>query len=106
MFRIWLLNSNLNNFYHISYSIPSESNLNIKLPGIEREICYLLSVSHSYAGANLYLVMKSASNNHVDIFPLRIGYSKFAVTSVNINTINIAQTGTGGICLEGLIRMN
>ena len=50
--------------------------------------------------------MKNANGDHVDIIPLRTGYSKFTVVSVNVDIINIAQTGTGGECLVGLIRMN
>ena len=66
----------------------------------------MLSVAHSYAGLNLYLLMARSKDKTVLIQPLYTGYAKYTVAAIDLNTIKITQADTGGISKVGILRIS
>ena len=72
-----------------------------------RPSIYLLSISHTYAGYNLYIIMAYSKDSTVSIRQLySTGYEDYAVEALNAYAIKISQKGTGGVSKVGILRIS
>lgn len=95
----------IENFHRI-YAIQKDSSVEITLDN-SRSSIYLLSISHAYAGYDLYIMMAYSKDTTVSIRQLySTGYEDYTVEALNAYTIKISQKGTGGISKAGILRIS
>lgn len=87
----------------MKYDLPSEGSVKITLPHAQG--CYMLSVYHTYAGSNTYILDGFHEESSVAIYSLHENYSGYTVTSADNNTIVVSQRSTGGNSQVGLLRI-
>ena len=85
------------------YDLPIDGSINITLPYTTG--CYILTINHSYAGSNIYIVEGYYEATSVRIYSLHESYSKYTITSVSKETITVSQKDTGGNSRVGLLRI-
>ena len=96
----------LNELYSKSlytYTLPVDSYVDIKLPYANG--CYILTVSHAFAGNNIYIIQGNFSNESIGIYPIKKDYEKFIVTAKGTGAFSISQKDTGGNSEVGLLRI-
>ena len=86
-----------------TYTLPVDSYVDIKLPYTNR--CYILTVSHEFAGNNVYIIQGNFHIESIGIYPIRKDYEKFIVTAKGTGTLSVSQKDTGGNSEVGLLRL-
>lgn len=95
----WISNSNR----LMRYDLPDEGSVKIVLPYAKG--CYMLSVYHSFAGSNTYILDGFHTGSSVAIYSLHESYSGYTVVSADNNAIVVSQKSTGGGAQVGLLRI-
>lgn len=67
--------------------------------------CYILTVNHTWAGNNVYIIQGNMQHTSVGIYTIRKDYEKFIVTAKGTDTLSISQKDTGGNSIAGLLRL-
>ena len=86
-----------------TYTLPVDSYVDIKLPYANG--CYILTVSHIFAGNNIYIIQGNFHSESIEIYPIKKGYEKFIVTAKGTGAFSISQKDTGGNSEVGLLRI-
>lgn len=86
-----------------TYTIPIDSDIDIKLP--QADSCYILTINHTWAGNNVYIIQGNMQHTSVGIYTIRKDYEKFIVTAKGTDTLSISQKDTGGNSIAGLLRL-
>lgn len=86
-----------------TYTIPVDSYVDIKLPYANG--CYILTVSHAFAGNNIYIIQGNFRSESIGIYPIKKDYEKFIVTVKGTGAFSISQKDTGGNSEVGLLRI-
>ena len=86
-----------------TYTLPVDSYVDIKLPYANG--CYILTVSHPFAGNNIYIIQGNFHIESIGIYPIKKDYEKFIVTAKGTGAFSISQKDTGGNSEVGLLRI-
>ena len=99
----WSEWTELNSKSLYTYTLPVDSYVDIKLPYANG--CYILTVSHTFAGNNIYIIQGLFRSESIGIYPIKKDYEKFIVTAKGTGAFSISQKDTGGNSEVGLLRI-
>lgn len=83
-------------FETVHYSLSDNSDMDIKLDSAKEGI-YVFLIFHAYAGLNMYALQTYYSQTSTKIINIINNYSEYHVTSKGLYTINVSQSGVGGL---------